>query len=66
MAVGIENLPGERRTPPRKTWALPGVSVYWTGFVDHGQIIGDENKGIFFDTPRSERAKQFLARILQY
>jgi hypothetical protein len=47
--------------------ALPGASAYWAGFIiSHGQTIGDENKGIFFDAPRSERAKQFLARILQY
>jgi glutamate/aspartate transport system ATP-binding protein len=35
-------------------------------FMDHGRIIEDEDKDAFFDTPRSERAKQFLAKILQH
>jgi glutamate/aspartate transport system ATP-binding protein len=35
-------------------------------FMDQGQIIEDENKEIFFTHPRSERAQQFLAKIIQH
>jgi len=35
-------------------------------FMDHGQIVEDESKDIFFDSPRSERAQQFLSNILQH
>jgi len=35
-------------------------------FMDHGQIIEDCTKADFFGTPRSERAQQFLAKILQH
>ena len=35
-------------------------------FMDHGRIVEDERKDDFFDRPRSERAQQFLAKILQH
>ena len=35
-------------------------------FMDHGRIVEDEKKDDFFDRPRSERAQQFLAKILQH
>ena len=35
-------------------------------FMDHGQIVEDTTKEDFFGTPRSERAQQFLAKILQH
>lgn len=35
-------------------------------FMDHGQIIEDCTKADFFGTQRSERAQQFLAKILQH
>src|SRR3954447_18406993 len=35
-------------------------------FMDHGAIVEDANKADFFGTPRSERAQQFLAKILQH
>jgi glutamate/aspartate transport system ATP-binding protein len=35
-------------------------------FMDHGKIIEDCSKADFFDTQRSERAQQFLAKILQH
>lgn len=35
-------------------------------FMDHGRIVEDESKDIFFDSPRSERAQQFLSNILQH
>jgi glutamate/aspartate transport system ATP-binding protein len=33
-------------------------------FMDHGRIVEDAPKEEFFGTPRSERAQQFLAKIL--
>lgn len=33
-------------------------------FMDHGKIIEDTAKEIFFSTPQSDRAKDFLAKIL--
>jgi glutamate/aspartate transport system ATP-binding protein len=33
-------------------------------FMDHGKIVEDSPKDEFFAAPRSERAKEFLARIL--
>ncbi len=33
-------------------------------FVDKGVIVEDEAKDAFFDRPRSERARDFLSRIL--
>jgi len=33
-------------------------------FMDHGQIVEDERKDEFFANPRSERARDFLAKIL--
>jgi glutamate/aspartate transport system ATP-binding protein len=33
-------------------------------FMDQGQIIEDSDKQAFFDAPRSERARDFLARII--
>jgi glutamate/aspartate transport system ATP-binding protein len=35
-------------------------------FMDHGRIVEDDLKDAFFDNPRSERAQQFLAKILQH
>ncbi len=35
-------------------------------FMDHGRIVEDDNKESFFANPRSERAQQFLAKILQH
>ncbi|MCW3479495.1 amino acid ABC transporter ATP-binding protein [Neisseriaceae bacterium JH1-16] len=33
-------------------------------FMDHGQIVEDERKDEFFANPKSERARDFLAKIL--
>ena len=35
-------------------------------FMDQGRIVEDDNKEAFFGPPRSERARQFLAKILQH
>ncbi len=35
-------------------------------FMDRGQIVEGDNKDAFFGAPRSERARQFLAKILQH
>jgi glutamate/aspartate transport system ATP-binding protein len=35
-------------------------------FMDKGAIVEDDGKEEFFDNPRSERAKQFLAKILHH
>ena len=35
-------------------------------FMDHGRIVEDCAKESFFGTPRSERAQQFLAKILRH
>jgi glutamate/aspartate transport system ATP-binding protein len=35
-------------------------------FMDRGQIIEDCGKEDFFGSPRSERAQQFLSKILQH
>lgn len=35
-------------------------------FMDHGQIVEDASKDDFFGSPRSERAQQFLSKILQH
>ncbi|MFZ4534867.1 amino acid ABC transporter ATP-binding protein [Propionivibrio sp.] len=35
-------------------------------FMDQGRIVEDDSKDAFFDNPRSERAQQFLAKILQH
>lgn len=35
-------------------------------FMDHGQIVEDANKDDFFAFPRSERAQQFLSKILHH
>jgi glutamate/aspartate transport system ATP-binding protein len=35
-------------------------------FMDHGQIVEDATKDDFFGKPRSDRAQQFLAKILQH
>lgn len=35
-------------------------------FMDHGQIIEDAPKEAFFGAPRSERAQQFLSKILHH
>ncbi len=35
-------------------------------FMDHGRIVEDRATVAFFDAPHSERAQQFLARILRH
>jgi glutamate/aspartate transport system ATP-binding protein len=35
-------------------------------FMDQGQIVEDERKEVFFESPRSERAQQFLSKILAH
>ncbi len=35
-------------------------------FMDKGLIVEDDSKDAFFNNPRSERAQQFLAKILQH
>jgi glutamate/aspartate transport system ATP-binding protein len=35
-------------------------------FMDHGRIVEDAKKEDFFGTPRSERAQQFLSKILHH
>jgi len=35
-------------------------------FMDHGQIVEDATKDDFFGKPRSDRAQQFLAKILSH
>ena len=35
-------------------------------FMDHGCIVEDDSKEAFFANPRSERAQQFLTKILQH
>ncbi|MGE5491275.1 MAG: amino acid ABC transporter ATP-binding protein [Actinomycetota bacterium] len=35
-------------------------------FMDHGRIVEDDDKEAFFANPSSERARQFLAKILQH
>ena len=35
-------------------------------FMDKGHIVEDDAKDAFFGNPRSERARQFLAKILQH
>jgi len=35
-------------------------------FMDKGLIVEDDSKDAFFGAPRSERAQQFLAKILQH
>ncbi|HZX31102.1 MAG TPA: amino acid ABC transporter ATP-binding protein [Rhodocyclaceae bacterium] len=35
-------------------------------FMDHGRIVEDDRKEAFFANPSSERARQFLAKILQH
>jgi glutamate/aspartate transport system ATP-binding protein len=34
--------------------------------MDEGRIVEDAPKEDFFNTPRSERAQQFLSKILQH
>jgi polar amino acid transport system ATP-binding protein len=35
-------------------------------FMDKGEIVEDDNKETFFSSPRSERAQQFLSKILHH
>ena len=35
-------------------------------FMDRGEIVEDDGKDTFFDRPRSERAQQFLSKILAH
>jgi glutamate/aspartate transport system ATP-binding protein len=34
--------------------------------MDQGKIVEDDDKDAFFNSPRSERAQQFLAKILHH
>jgi glutamate/aspartate transport system ATP-binding protein len=33
-------------------------------FMDHGRIVEDDDKDAFFAHPRSDRAREFLGKIL--
>jgi glutamate/aspartate transport system ATP-binding protein len=35
-------------------------------FMDQGEIVEDATKDAFFGQPRSERAQQFLSKILSH
>ena len=35
-------------------------------FMDKGEIVEDAEKDAFFGTPRSDRAQQFLSKILHH
>ncbi|KXK50592.1 MAG: ABC transporter [Chloroflexi bacterium OLB13] len=35
-------------------------------FMDQGRIVEDDKKDAFFGSPRSERAQQFLSKILHH
>src|SRR5690606_11285356 len=35
-------------------------------FMDSGEIVEDESKEAFFQAPKSDRARQFLSKILSY
>jgi ABC-type polar amino acid transport system ATPase subunit len=35
-------------------------------FMDAGQVVEDQPPGAFFATPRSERAREFLSKILSH
>ena len=35
-------------------------------FMDRGEIVEDSPRAVFFEAPRSDRAKQFLSKILTY
>ncbi len=35
-------------------------------FMDHGEIVEDDDKETFFERPRSERAQLFLSKILRH
>jgi len=35
-------------------------------FMDRGQIVEDTSKDAFFATPRTQRAKEFLSKILAH
>jgi len=35
-------------------------------FMDHGEIVEDDAKEVFFSSPRSERAQFFLSKILHH
>ena len=35
-------------------------------FMDEGQIVEDEKKEIFFESPKTERAQKFLSKILNH
>jgi len=35
-------------------------------FMDQGRVVEDDTAEAFFATPRSERAQQFLAKILSH
>jgi len=35
-------------------------------FMDQGEIAEDSPREIFFEAPRTERAREFLSKILTY
>jgi glutamate/aspartate transport system ATP-binding protein len=35
-------------------------------FMDHGRIVEDASKDAFFGKPRSDRAQEFLSKILSH
>jgi ABC-type polar amino acid transport system ATPase subunit len=35
-------------------------------FMDEGRILEDTPKEVFFDAPRSERARLFLSKVLTH
>jgi glutamate/aspartate transport system ATP-binding protein len=35
-------------------------------FMDQGQIVEDEKTDVFFSNPKSDRAKDFLSKILNH
>ena len=35
-------------------------------FIDHGRVVEDRDTQSFFNEPHSERAKEFLSKILQH
>ena len=67
MRAGIQSVPlgqgGAVFAPGFTYWQMMRHRVV---FMDHGRIVEDERKDDFFDRPRSQRAQQFLARILQH
>ena len=49
------------------TWLMLGLGIIIAVvFMDQGRIVEDATKDDFFGKPRSERAQQFLAKILHH